>query len=101
MRNSVKRAALMIRETLGEDEAACLIDGAAGIYIPKMFAERFDLLDDYPELSSPENEVYYDVWDELLNEISDILANYGILMHKDSEGLFVATEDYAEEEFSF
>lgn len=49
-----------------------LLDDARGIYIPQAFYEGFDFgewglnVSDYTELSSPDNEGYWDAWDELL-----------------------------------
>jgi hypothetical protein len=54
------------------DTIICLIDGAAGIYVPRNFYERFDLdswnLDtaDLKDLSNPYNDLYWDAWDDVL-----------------------------------
>lgn len=53
-----------------------LIDDAAGIYIPRNFYENFDFstwnlkLEDYADLANPENEHYWDAWDDLLDNAS-------------------------------
>ncbi len=51
-----------------------LLDDARGIYIPQAFYKGFDFdtwglkLDDYKELSSPDNEGYWDAWDDLIRD---------------------------------
>ena len=51
-------------------EPILLLTDANGIYIPKYFSEMFpDLLDDDTKevLSNPENEWYWDVWEDIIN----------------------------------
>lgn len=54
--------------------AELLLSDAHGQYIPKVFYESFDLekwnikAEDCQELSDPENELYWDAWQELLND---------------------------------
>ena len=51
-------------------EPELLIDCARGIYIPKIFSEMFaDLLtgEQKAELSDPENEYYWEVWEQILD----------------------------------
>jgi hypothetical protein len=51
-----------------------LIDEVAGIYIPRNFYQHFDFSHwglnraEYSDLSSPENEHYWDAWDEVLRD---------------------------------
>lgn len=55
--------------------SSLLIDGNRGIYIPKFFAENYtqyltnkdEVQDDLSDLSDPENEFYWDAWDNILN----------------------------------
>ena len=55
----------------------CLIDANRGIYIPRIFAQRYgsacikgitkidiDIL-----LQGPDNDYYFDIWDEVVNEV--------------------------------
>ncbi len=48
-----------------------LIDESAGIYIPRNFYRHFNFDDwglklcDYSELSDPDNDAYWDAWDDL------------------------------------
>ncbi len=55
-------------------ERLLLIDGAAGIYVPRNFYEHFDFptwgldVSDFAALSMPENEHYWDAWDEVLQK---------------------------------
>jgi len=50
-----------------------LIDESRGIYIPNNFYHNFDFASwnlnssDYRELSSPDNEHYWETWQELLD----------------------------------
>lgn len=50
-----------------------LISDANGIYIPQIFYNNFDFgqwklnKNDYEELSNPDNECYWDMWEQLLN----------------------------------
>lgn len=49
-----------------------LIDGAAGIYVPRNFYENFDLPSwglnntEYSDLSDPNKELYWDAWDDAI-----------------------------------
>lgn len=65
-------AIITMQNELTEQERICIIDGAAGIYVPMRFYEDFDFdswgLDpnDYRGCSHPDNEDYWDDWDRLL-----------------------------------
>ena len=53
------------------DNAMLLINGAYGIYIPQMFAFMFKAQlseQDAKDLESPDNEYYWDAWDDVLNK---------------------------------
>lgn len=51
-----------------------LIDCCLGIYIPSKFYHNFDWSkwsinkDDYPSLADPDNEFYWDDWEDVLRE---------------------------------
>lgn len=56
--------------------SSLLIDGNRGIYIPKLFVENYvakyvtnrnDLLGDLAELGNPENEEYWEAWENVLD----------------------------------
>lgn len=62
---------------LGEENKFCLIDANRGIYIPKIFAQRYtqycvngicqeqiDIL-----LSGPDHDEYWNAWEEVVNEV--------------------------------
>ena len=56
-----------------ENTMYLLIDGSAGIYLPRTFYESSDFrswnisISDYRELSEPGNEHYWDTWNDLLD----------------------------------
>ena len=62
----------------GDTDATMIIDGNAGIYIPKNFSIMYDLKDFgfseaeaselKKELSSPENEGYWDAWEDVMRD---------------------------------
>lgn len=51
-----------------------LLDESRGIYIPKAFYDGFDFaswglnVSEYRDLSSPDNDLYWDTWDALLRD---------------------------------
>ena len=54
------------------DTIECIIDGSHGIYIPQVFAERFENWQGITEddlailLNSPAHRDYWEVWDSVL-----------------------------------
>lgn len=57
---------------LNEQDSELLIDGAAGIYVPQEFAERFDMEEWHVSkedaealLAGPDGEYYWDAWDQV------------------------------------
>lgn len=64
------------------DTITLFIDEVAGIYIPRNFYENFEFsawglnVSDYADLSMPENEHYWEAWDDLLRDAK----------HTDSDG---------------
>jgi hypothetical protein len=78
-------------------ERELLISDAAGIYIPRNFYEGFDFaawglkLEDFPELSHPDNQDYWDAWDRLLDSAQHI-DKAGEVWSLDQDGdLFTVT----------
>lgn len=65
-----------------EPERELLLDGNRGIYIPKDFYDRFDFAkfglkkEDYEDLSSPDNEFYWEAWDDLLSDAATPEGHY-------------------------
>lgn len=63
-------------------ERVLLVDGCHGVHVPRNFYERFDFgswnlnISDFSDLSSLDNEHYWEAWEE-------VLAN---AEHHDSEG---------------
>jgi len=57
----------------GVNEPELLIDANRGIYVPQTFYERYDFKEfglnkeDYTELSDPENEGYWDAWNDVVD----------------------------------
>ncbi len=53
------------------DNAVLLVDGHYGIYIPQIFAEQFPrsiTRQQKEDLSDPNNEFYWEAWEDVLNE---------------------------------
>jgi hypothetical protein len=62
----------MTNQPYNADKLELLIDGHHGIYIPKLFADYYpQFLTDTQkqELSSPDNEEYWDCWAEVLDNL--------------------------------
>jgi hypothetical protein len=54
------------------DALILLVDSHHGVFIPQIFAEQFaDLLtqEQAKDLSSPENEFYFEAWEDVLNNV--------------------------------
>ena len=56
-------------------ESFCLVDGCWGIYVPKNFAERYDMSawhvaaeDVEILLAGPDHKFYWDAWSDVLND---------------------------------
>jgi len=58
-----------------------MVDGSFGIYVPKRFYDNVDLSewglnkDDYIGLSTPDNEDYWDLWDEVIERARYVSAS--------------------------
>lgn len=78
---------------LPENKAFCLIDGNKGIYIPKVFARRWgnacvsgiiqseiDIL-----LDGPDNDQYWDVWDDVVNDITFLFDGEYHTLYQDGD----------------
>ena len=84
-----------------DDTINLLIDGAAGIYIPRNFYENFDFstwnlsISDFPELSMPENEGYWDAWDEVLARAQYHDNDGHIWTLYQNDDLFAVRDDHA------
>lgn len=60
----------------------CIIDNHHGVYIPMIFSELFsDYLDEdtIRNLSSPENEFYWETWDDLVSTFT--VESEGVVYH--------------------
>lgn len=76
-----------------------LVDGAAGIYVPRQFVDRFDptawAIDpvDAAILRDPEHEHYWDVWEDVLRDARHFDGhNYWYLSQDDD--LFAVRDDH-------
>lgn len=75
-----------------------LIPDSYGIYIPKHFWSNFDFKKwnlnkaDYSELSSPDNDYYWDYWDDLLYNAHHIDDNNTYWYLHQNGDLFAITE---------
>ena len=93
-----------------DETISLLLDDARGIYIPQAFYNHFDFLswglksDDYMELSDPNNENYWEVWDTLLREAEYHEAPkqgeaIGHVWHLEQDGsLFAIRDDHESDE---
>jgi hypothetical protein len=88
------------------EERRCLINGAAGIYVPQRFVESFDTTqwgisaDDIAYLlEGPDNEHHWDVWDRVISSASftDVDGVTWVL-DQDSDLFAVDVRAYDEEE---
>lgn len=56
------------------ENTVLMIDGAQGVYVPKLFAEYFSDawgVDEYDKallLEGPDHDLYWETWDEVLNK---------------------------------
>lgn len=85
------------------DKIALLIDGAAGIYVPRNFYENFDFptwglnLSEYRDLSHPDNGHYWEAWDDALREACYVdKEGFSWTLYQD-DSLFALREDYDHE----
>jgi len=65
-----------------------LLSDARGVYIPRDFAEGFDLVAwhidfDVSALSDPESELYWDTWERVLNNAYLIEGEYRFIIWQD------------------
>ena len=81
------------------NQVKCLIDGHHGIYVPSVFLEIYNkntwkyLPEDMSELSSPDNENYWEVWAEVLDnaEYTDEKGITWSLQSGESGDLFIVS----------
>jgi len=73
-----------------------LIDSHHGIYIPKLFYDNFDFeqfglkKSDYSDLNNPDNEYYWETWDDLLNNAE---TKEGHILQQDQD-LWLTEKNY-------
>lgn len=59
---------------MNDQTRVLLIDGAAGVYVPRNFYKNFDLaswgldIADFADLSNPDKDLYWDAWDDALRD---------------------------------
>ncbi len=89
-----------VEPLLVDDNVKLLISDTAGIYIPRNFYEHYDLptwglkISDYRDLSHPDNEGYWESWDDLLKEAKHT-DDKGVTWLLDQNGdLFAITEAF-------
>ena len=76
-----------------------LIDGAAGIYVPRNFHENFDFgtwnvdIKEFSDLSDPDKEYYWDAWDELLGKAEFYDGEHKWTLYQDGD-LFAVRDDH-------
>lgn len=90
------------------EKIKCILDSNRGIYIPKFFAEDFDLSkfegindEDIETLKSgPDAEWYWEAWESVLNNAKHT-DDEGIewTLHHDGDLFLVATDELSDEDF--
>ena len=80
----------------------CILDGARGIYLPQDFAEMYSPEDWNCEevtdawdilLEGPDNELYWEAWDEVLSTAFVIRKDGRWTLFQDMD-LFIVHDDY-------
>jgi hypothetical protein len=79
-----------VAKQLQETEPGCIVDGAAGMYTPKEFCKRYGIA---PMLPGPENFYYWDIWDEIIQDINNCLPENLTLAYNDSGDLCLLDND--------
>jgi hypothetical protein len=93
-------------------EPACIIDGAHGIYVPQVWAERYGvqavisanvdeedvrILLSGPDEEFPDEEYYWETWERVLNDYSHEVNGVKHFLRQDGD-LFEYPETYEFEE---
>jgi hypothetical protein len=61
-------------ENWPEAQSECIVDGLHGIYVPQQFCQRYEKIDRISQgdwdncLAGPDNESYWDSWDQILSD---------------------------------
>jgi hypothetical protein len=87
-----------------DEHIKLLLCESRGIYIPRDFAECFDIKDwnlteeDIEALSSPENEWYWEAWAQVLDK-AQYTDNKGLVWYLYQEGdLFSVSQEFLDRE---
>lgn len=83
-----------------------LVSDAHGIYVPKVFTENYDLSvwnnideDDIATIADgPENEYYWDAWQNILSSAEYKADGKTYTLHQDGDLFAVAYDNLSEEE---
>lgn len=78
-----------------------VVDSHHGIYCPKIFSEMFkeDLTPDVvAELANPDNEFYWEVWDETLDGFSITLEGVDYVAEQD-EDVWLVPRDRVQDDY--
>lgn len=72
----------------------CIIDGAYGVYVPQVFAERFGdkIPNDAREVleKGPDSQEYWETWDDVLRSVTLRIGNEELILHQGESGdLFI------------
>lgn len=75
----------------------CIVDGSHGIYVPKYFAEVYgcylDETDKNILLAGPENEYYWEVWDNILDTFEVELDGIKYSLFQDQDVFLVSKDE--------
>jgi len=87
-------------DSKNDHKIACILDGNRGIYIPKAFADGFDMKlwhvkkSDAAILSAgPDHEYYWDTWDDILRDAWMKDGKHKWRLSQDGD-LFAVRNDY-------
>jgi hypothetical protein len=94
-------------EAVDRGYVACILDGARGIYIPRDFCDGFDGWDGIDDedkatcCAGPDEEWYWDAWDNVLNNASYTDPNDGSVwgLYQDGDLFAIRTDVDVEWEF--
>ena len=81
-----------------------LLSDARGIYIPRDFYQDFDLdkwhlnAEDLTSLADPENESYWDVWEQVLNTAYFEIDGKKYELYQDGDLLAICYDSLTDEE---
>jgi len=97
---------LLSEENMKVVNPECIVDSAHGVYIPQTFAELYLDGTVFPHnvcyedqavlLDGPENEDYWDVWNDVLDYFEVKQSNSTVTIHQDMDLFAIIDGNYGE-----